>query len=203
MKKHYFILILFSVAILISSCTSNSGEIKINNFKGCYKIKTISSSLEIDLNNDGLKSNNYLEEIKANYISYSGEVINYGYDNDLRSNSAQARPTKYDSNNTQFLDILFPIQRIDSVYQGNDHFVKMNIEYQKMITGFIYKLTNNNVEIESDPFNQFEYYDIANFQINKINNFEFEINFDYKVYDFKENKWVETKLKAKYEKMEE
>jgi hypothetical protein len=203
MKKDFFKLTLFVVLILISSCANNADEIEINNFKGFYKIKTISSSLEIDLNNDGLKSNDYLQEIKSDYVSYNGEIINYRYDNNLRTNFAEASPTKHQSNRAQFLDIQFPIQRIVSIFQGNDNFVKMNMEYRKMTTRFIYKITSNNVEIESDPFNQFEYYGITNFGIYKNNNSEFEIIFDYKVYDLTENEWVDTKLKVKYEKVEE
>ena len=203
MKKHFFKLTFFVVSILMISCTNNDDEMEINDFKGFYKIKSISSSIEIDLNNDGLKSNDYLQEIKSNYISYNGEIINFRYDNELRPNFAEAWPTKYQSNNAQFLDIRFPIQRIDSIYQGNDDFVKMNMEYQKMYTGFIYKLTNNNIEIESDPFNQFKFYEINTFEISRINKTEFEVIFDFKVYDFTENEWTETHLKAKYEKVEE
>ncbi|RKM91595.1 hypothetical protein, partial [Aquimarina sp. AD10] len=130
--------------------------------------------------------------------------INYAYNNELRHNFAEARPTRYQSNNTtQFLDIRFPIQRIDSIYQGNNNFVKMNMEYQKMSTGFIYKLINSNIEIEADPFNQFEFFNINNFKINRINNIEFEIMFDFNIYDFSENDWIESKLIARYEKMKE
>ena len=203
MKTNLFILTIFILSISLISCNSNDDEIKLNGFKGFYKIKSISSSLPIDLNNDGLKTNDYLQEIKSNYISYNGEIINYGYNNELRPHFAEARPTKYQSNNTQFLDIRFPIQRIDSIYQGNDNYVKMNMEYQKMSTGFIYKLTNNNVEIEADPFNHFKFYDIKNFDITKISNIEFEVIFDFKVYDFTENEWIETTLKTKYEKVDE
>jgi hypothetical protein len=122
----------------------------------------------------------------------------------LNYNFAEAQPSEYNVNkNTQFLDIKFPIQRIDSVFQGNDNFVKMNMEYSKIGSSFIYKLSNNNVKIESDPFNQFEYYNINNFVINRINKEKFEIFFDFKVYDFTENKWIETKLTAKYIKIGE
>jgi hypothetical protein len=77
------------------------------------------------------------------------------------------------------------------------------MEYSKIGSSFIYKLSNNNVKIESDPFNQFEYYNINNFVINRINKEKFEIFFDFKVYDFTENKWIETKLTAKYIKIGE
>jgi len=203
MIKYFTKFTLIILSIVMISCNSNDDEIEINDFKGLYKIKTISSSLPIDLNNDGLKSNDYLQEIKSNYISYNGEIIDYGYNNELVHNFAEAGPTEYQSNNTQFLDIKFPYQRIDSIYQGNDNFVKMNMEYRKISTAFIYKLTNNNIEIESDPFNEFEFYDINNFQINRINEIEFDVIFDFKVYDFTENEWIETNLVGRYEKVEE
>lgn len=204
MKKPYSQFILFVLTVLSFSCSKNEDEIELNDFKGFYQISSITSSVQIDLNNDGLKTPNYLQEIKSNYISYNGEIINYGYNNELNYNFAEAQPSEYNVNhNTQFLDIKFPIQRIDSVFQGNENFVKINMEYSKIGSGFIYKLSNNNVKIESDPFNQFEYYNINNFVINRINKEKFEIFFDFKVYDFTENKWIETKLTAKYIKIVE
>lgn len=204
MKEQYSQFILFVLILLFVSCSKNEDEIELNDFKGFYQINSITSSVPIDLNNDGSKTTNYLQEIKSNYISYNGEIINYGYNNELKYNFAKAQQSEYTvSNNRQFLDIKFPIQRIDSVFQGNDTFVKMNMEYSKMGTNFIYKLFNNNVKIESDPFNQFDYYNINNFVINRINKEQFEIFFDFKVYDFTENEWVETNLTAKYIKIVE
>lgn len=66
----------------------------------------------------------------------------------MNYNFAEPQPSEYNvSHNTQFLDIKFPNQRIDSVFQGNDNFVKMNMEYSKIGSGFIYKLSNNNIKI--------------------------------------------------------
>lgn len=191
------------MSILAISCNSDDNEIKINDFKGMYKIKSIKSSLPIDLNNDGSKTTDYLQEIKSNFIKYNGNEINFRYDNELIPNFAVARPTKNQSNYTQFLDIRFPTQRIDSIFQGNDNFAITNMEYNNIHTAFIYKLTNDDVEIESDPFNEFEYYDIRNFKISRINKTEFEISFDFKVYDFTENEWIETNLSSEYIKTAE
>src|SRR5699024_3724334 len=140
MIKYFTKFTLIILSIVMISCNSNDDETEINDFKGLYKIKTISSSLPIDLNNDGLNSNDYLQEIKSNYISYNGEIIDYGYNNELVHNFAEAGPTEYQSNNTQFLDIKFPYQRIDSIYQGNDNFVKMNMEYRKISTALFFNL---------------------------------------------------------------
>lgn len=198
--------ILTQLTIIVSSICmfscANDDQTEVNNFKGFYKINSINSSLPIDLNNDGLKTNNYLQEIKSNYISYNGQVIDYNYNNELIHNFAEARPTKFQNNTTQFLDIRFPIQRIDSIYQGNEIYVKMNMEYTKLSTGFIYKLIDDKVEIE-DPFNHFESYNINHFEIKRMNKNEFELMFNFKVYDFEENNWVETTLKASYIKVEE
>ena len=200
MKKILSIISLISLSIIAISCNSDDNEIEINDFKGYYKIKSISSSIPIDLNNDGSKTTDYLQEIKSTYISYNANERDFRYDNELIPNFAVARPTKNQSNYTQFLDIRFPTQRIDSIFQGNDNFAITNMEYQNIHTAFIYKLTNNDVEIESDPFDEFEYYDIRNFKISRINKLEFEISFDFKVYDFTEDEWVETNLSSKYVK---
>lgn len=199
MKKISSKLTLIILSILAISCNSDDNEIEINDFKGIYKIKSISSSLPIDLNNDGLKTTDYLQEIKSIFIKYNGKEHDFRYDNELSQNFAVARPTKrYKSNFTQFLDIRFPIQHIDSIFQGNDNFAITNMRYDNIRTYFIYKLTNNDVEIERDSAIEFEYYDITNFEISRINKDEFEISFDFKVYDFTENEWIETNLNSKY-----
>ncbi|RZL34748.1 MAG: hypothetical protein EOP00_31055 [Pedobacter sp.] len=198
MKKYITKLGLLGLTAILFSCSKNEDETNVNDFGGYYKIQSISSSLSVDINNDGLKTNDYLQEVKSNYTSYNGEIINYGYDNELRHNFAEARPTENQFNNTNFLDIRFPAQRIDSIYQGNDNYVKMNMEYRKLSTSFIYKISNNNIEIESDPFDQFEYYAITNFEINRLNKNEFEIKFDLPIYDFHENDWITTRLTARY-----
>lgn len=204
MKKILSKLTLIILSTFAISCNSDDNEIEINDFKGIYKIKSISSSLPIDLNNDGLKTTDYLQEIKSKFINYNGKEHDFRYDNELRPNFAVARPTKrHESNFTQFLDIRFPTQHIDSIFQGNDNFAITNMRYDNIQTHFIYKLTNNDVEIESDSANEFEYYDITNFEISRINKDEFEISFDFKVYDFTENEWIETNLNSKYIKTAE
>lgn len=204
MKAQFYKVSIFILLVLMTSCSNNEDEMKLNDFKGFYKIKSIRSNFPIDLNNDGIKSFDYLKEIKSNYIAYDGRIIDYMYNNELQHNFAEARgAVVQQSNNTQFLDIAFPIQRIDSLFQGNNSFVKLNMEYRAIVTGFIYKLIDNNIEIESDPFDDFKFYDINNFEITRINKFEFEVAFDFKVYDFKENDWIEIRLITKYYKVEE
>lgn len=192
------------LSIFTISCNKDN-EIDVNDFKGFYRIESISSSLNIDLNNDGIKTHDYLQEIKSEFTIYNNEIIKQGYhyDNSSIANYAEARPTKYNTNKAQLLDLQFPFQTIDSIDTGDANYVITYIFQEKMYTGFTYKLINDNVELESDSFNYFaEYYNINNFEINRINTDEFEVNFDYKVYDFSVNKLVETILKTKYKKIE-
>lgn len=203
MKNYFTKLGLVSLATLFIACSNNEEETIVNDFGGLYKIQTISSSVPVDMNNDGVARKDYLQEVKAKYTSFNGEIIDYGYNNELPHNFAEARPTKVKTNDIKFLDIRFPIQRIDSLFQGNDKFEKMNMEYSKMYTSFIYKITDKTLAIESDPFNQFEFYKIKNFAIQRLSKEEFEVQFDYKVYDFSKKKWIDTNLNAKYIKIAE
>lgn len=188
---------------IISSCNHDNERLILNDFKGLYSIKSISSSIPIDLNNDGLQSKDYLQKIKSKHILHDGELIDYGYDNQFISNFAEARPIKYHDNYLQFLDIQFPFPMIDSISLDTDKNIKYTSSISNMSTGFIYRLTENNILIESDSFNHFEFYNIRNFEINRINKNEFEISFDYKVYDFTQKEWVITILNARYEMVEE
>ena len=197
-----YLLGIFSITILLISCNNDNEATEINDFKGVYKIKSIESSMKVDLNNDNLASKDYLQEIASNLIFVHGQYVNMGYEKDLKRNYAEVRPTKLKNTNTKFLDIKFPLPRIDSLFQGNDTYKKYYKEHEIISTALIYKLTNNNnVDIESDPFDEFQYHKINNFIINRVNKIEFEIKFDKKLYDFSNNKWVLANLTARYERI--
>ncbi|MFD2907631.1 hypothetical protein ACFSX9_02680 [Flavobacterium ardleyense] len=53
-------ILLFAFVITLISCNSDSNETIQNDFKGYYKIISIVSETEIDLNNDGIGSLNIL-----------------------------------------------------------------------------------------------------------------------------------------------
>jgi hypothetical protein len=193
--------VLFAALI---SCDNSDEDRIVNDFKGFYRINTISSSTPIDMNNDGLKSTDYLAEIKSDYIAYDGRVINYLYNNLNAYNFTESRPTKYHEDNVvPFLILKVPVQYIDSVYRGINNYEIMNMRYDNILPSFIYKLTPDNVEIDSDPSYLFDYYGITNFNINRLNKREFEIDFDFKAYDFTDDEWLPTNLTVRYEIVEE
>ena len=183
-------------------CESNT-QMPENDFKGYYKIMRIASSLPIDLNNDGLKSNDYLNEIQSDYLLYNGETVNYNYNPNEIWNFASASPLSFQQNTTQFLNLNFPSQRIDSVYMGNDHYEKINMEYRKLATSYIYEIKNNNVFISSDPFEHLNFIGIKNLVLLRNSKNEFNATFDYKVFDFSDNEWMETQLNVSYLLVEE
>ena len=194
-------LLLLPFLLLLISCTSDKDENLVNDFSGYYKITSIVSETPIDLNNDGLKSQDFLQEIKTPFVKYDGELIDFMYNNESPYHFAEVRPLSNQSNSTKFLNISVPKQVIDSIYLGNDTYVKMNMSYERMITYLIYKFTKDNIEIESKSLGDLDIYDIKNFKISRINKFEFEIFFDFKVYDFTENEWIETTLNTTYIKV--
>ena len=79
MKK----LFLFSVLILsFFSCSENNkdeDELFANDFRGAYKIFSMTTELPFDLNNDDFQSTNYLEEISLPYKLHNGQIVNYGF----------------------------------------------------------------------------------------------------------------------------
>lgn len=194
MKKTALIFALLTIGIACE--TSNQSP--ENDFKGFYKIHTIESSLPIDLNNDGIKSNDYLSEIQSDYTLHTGEIVNYNYNPNNEWNFASASPLPLQQNETKFLNINFPAQSIDSVFMGNDTYEKINMEYRKLNTSFLYEIQNQNVSIASDPFDQFTFLGITNFDLQRINKNQFFVAFNFNVYDFIENQWVNTRLTASY-----
>ena len=97
--------------LLLISCTSDKDENLVNDFRGYYKITSIVSETPIDLNNDGLKSNNILEEISSPHTTLNGVYPNF-YNAENGNNFAEVRPLVEQSNSTQFISFNFPEQYI-------------------------------------------------------------------------------------------
>jgi hypothetical protein len=85
---------------------------------------------------------------------------------------------------------------------GNDTYEKINMEYRKLNTSFLYEIQNQNVSIASDPFDQFTFLGITNFDLQRINKNQFFVAFNFNVYDFVENQWVNTRLTASYTRID-
>lgn len=187
--------------LLLISCTSDKDENLVNDFRGYYKITSIVSETPIDLNNDGLKSNNILEEISSPHTTLNGVYPNF-YNAENGNNFAEVRPLVEQSNSTQFISFNFPEQYIS--YLNDDlelnipilmHYTKsMNIDYKyEFINQNEIKIINNNPEWNSQ-FGEIK-------SLTRIDKNNFEIDLDKKMFDFSSKQWMFLKVKAHYQKV--
>lgn len=192
---------LLSFLLLLISCTSDKDENLVNDFSGYYKITSIVSETPIDLNNDGLKSNNILEEISSSHTTLNGVYPNF-YNAENGNNFAEVRPLVEQSNSTQFIYFNFPEQYIS--YLNDDlelnipilmHYTtSMNIDYKyEFINQNEIKIINNNPEWNSQ-FGEIK-------SLTRIDKNNFEIDLDKKMFDFSSKQWMVLKVKAHYQKV--
>ena len=183
-------IILFSVLVLsFYSCSENNieeDELLTNDFRGVYKITSMTTELPLDLNNDEIQSTNYLEEISLPYRLHNGQIVNYGFSPSSPRFQTTARPYLQYDNKTKFLEIHLPEHDISPLYIGNDNFVNISLGVERLYMTLIYKLVNGQVEIESDPFDFLAFNNITNFSIMRLDKDSFEIKFSKNFYDFKD-----------------
>lgn len=202
MKKITLGLTLVST-ILFVACNKEEEATDNNNFKGIYKITAISSSVAVDINNDGLTSNNFLEEISTPYINDDGTESAHLYDSNDRTNYADVKPLYCGCKNRTFINLRFPIQEIDSTLVSNNTYTYKTVEYKRMNTDIKYAIAGDQVTIDQASLGDWMgTYAFSNFAFNCVNRNVFEVSFDYKVLDYAQNQWVQTNLKTTYQRVE-
>lgn len=193
----------FLVFILLSCGNDDSSEVE-NDFKGYYKIKSIHSETPIDLNNDNIKSQDYLQEIKSDFIQHDGEVMNYGYNPNDLSYYADVRPLSHQTNAAKLISFNFPVQVIDSLFMGNDTYINILLHYKTIFSYVGYELLNNGeVHLDNASLEYVFNFNNANFvHFKRTNQTTFELVLEKEVYDFSEENWINTRLTSVYEKVE-
>jgi len=189
--------------IIISCNTNNDNDIILNDFKGYYKVTSINSETEIDLNNDGIKSFNILEEISSPHTTLNGIFSNF-YNAENPRRYAEVRPTIYQSKtaDTQFISFNFPEQTIS--YLNNDLILNIPLlmDYStSMGPGIYYEFVNQNEIKIIDRYREWnsQFGEIKN--LTRIDKTTFQINLDKIMFDFSSKQWKVLKLNATYKKV--
>jgi len=197
MKK----LLLIPFLIFLTSCNSDKDENLVNDFRGYYKITSIISETPIDLNNDGYKSNNILEEISSPHTTLNGVYPNF-YNAEHGNNFAEVRPLVEQFNATQFIFFNFPEQTISYLNDDLELNIPLLMHYTTSMNGdFTYEFMNQNeIKIsDNNPEWNSKFGEIKSFTRIDKNNFEIDLN--KKMFDFSSKKWMVLKVKAQYVKV--
>lgn len=188
-----FILILL-VSLVLQSCLSDNPP--INTLGGWYTLTSVSSDTPVDLNNDGVRSADFLKELTARYYAPNQSTSLSMFTPTGSLYNAEIRP--HTGNQTMYpsINFNFPHQSIDSTSLANRaYFLHF---YQPVFEGFTYEIKNDRSIKLIDKL-------LANKEkigtvthLERINSDSFELTMDKKVFDFADKRWKTAHLKAIY-----
>lgn len=190
--KLFFILI-SSVVLLISCSNNDSNTSDVIDFSGNYKIISMRSSAPVDMNNDGIKSEDVLKEVTTPYIISETKTPGPAYDN----SNITATVSYYREKNEGSVFVPYPFQ--DVIYDKYDSaFLGF---YVMQFISFSYKLNvNNEIEVTAiSTEHQFAEYGVAS-SAKRIDKDSFLVVVSAKLFDFKEKKWINADVEIKCQK---
>ncbi|WP_165040890.1 hypothetical protein [Dysgonomonas sp. ZJ709] len=193
--KFSSVIILFA-AFFISCSDDNKDQVVIDEFAGYYKITAIESSIPIDMNNDGIKSNNVLMEISSRH-AFNGEVISNFYNFNSFPSFAEVRPLPEQSNDARLIAFNYPYQILLNEDEGNP----VLMYYMKQFINYSYNLKpNNEIEVIDNNPDYHSEYGVIN-SASRIDENSFQVNLSTKLYDFEDRIWVEADIEISYAKV--
>lgn len=132
-----FLILIFSLLLLIG-CKKDSIISIQDSFPGYYKAIKITSTIPVDLNNDGLKSTNIYMEISKPFIGPNNQAISL-YNFASSSNYMEVRPLSYHQNSGKLIAFNFPHQDISYLSNG----IPFLMWYTNEFIAFSYEFKNN------------------------------------------------------------
>lgn len=192
MKKYFLPLIMM---VLLLSCTNNDANNETEDLGGYYKIVSIKSNKALDLNNDGVLSDNFYAEITGLYTTPNKEKISF-YDFESAQNYMEIRPTDVQTNKAQLIDFRFPHQYIDYLSDG-EVFLS---EYLKKLTNYSYTIDNNQIELTNNYLEEVgEVGEVTS--LKKIDTNYLKATISKNIFDFTTKKWHRVILNVEYQKV--
>lgn len=193
-------LLLFpAIFIGLSNCQKDDSA-EINDFSGYYKIVSINSSIPIDCNNDGIKSNNYLQEISSPH-RLNNEFSDGFFRVDNPRFFVEVRPTKSNGDNyAKRIAFNFPHQYIMFINDNSE--MPFLSFYSSELINYSYEFMENGVVKIKDGNPEFQTKTANNLTIQRKDKIEFELNMNKKIFDFVTKKWVESNIRVKYKRSE-
>lgn len=191
--KTFFLLLV--VSLMLQSCFSNSNS-PVNTLGGWYTLTSISSDTPVDLNNDGVRSLDFLGELTARYYDHTQQATIPMFASTGSVYNAEIRPHAGNQNKTPSIDFNFPHQAIDSTsFSNRNYFLHW---YQPAFEGFTYEIQKDQQIklIDKLPISNKKIGTVTHLE--RINANSFELMMDKNVFDFVDKKWKIVQLKAIY-----
>ena len=191
--KTFFLLLV--VSLMLQSCFSNSNS-PVNTLGGWYTLTSISSNTPVDLNNDGVRSLDFLGELTARYYDHTQQATIPMFASTGSIYNAEIRPHAGNQTRYPSINFNFPHQSIDSTSLTNRaYFLHF---YQPVFEGFTYE-TQKDQQIKLIDKLAADKEKIGTVtHLEPINSDSFELTIEKKVFDFADKRWKIAHLKAIY-----
>lgn len=190
------------LVISFFSCSSDSSEPKIiNDFGGYYQVTNIVTDIELDLNNDGIKSKNMLLEITSAHTTPNGIYPDFNFKPKHPWNLVEARSTIDSQIMTQLVNFNFPEQELAFLNEDPSKPILLFAAYSGKFNTFRYEFKSQN-KINLIDWNQ-EYtaqYGKIN-ELIRIDKTSFRLYLTKNIFDFKDKKWNNVNVIATYIKI--
>lgn len=186
----------------LTGCSENEyTELPLDDFAGRYEIIAVTSGQALDLNNDGIASNNLYSEYSTPFHWENAVYLPVPFDFTDPYNYADFQQGR--SNNINFADFRFPCQ-----YFYEEDILRPNIAplhaYNWGFRNMTYQLTDNGDVIitslitskDDEPADNMGY--IRSLQ--RLSKDLFEVDMTLELYDFKQQKWIITPVWTVYER---
>ncbi|WP_195357389.1 hypothetical protein [Bacteroides cellulosilyticus] len=189
MKKLIYLLFI----ITFISC-NKSEDSPVSEFAGNYKIVSIISEKAVDMNNDGIVSNDVYLEIISPYHLNSTKIIEDYYSFDFYY--AEMRPLKYQTNNAQFANFSIPCQHIEYTSDGSPFLAF----YLQEFIFYTYEFTDGDEVILTSNSDHDKQFGCIN-SMKRTGKDTFVLNMNMNLFDFKTEKWIDAPIQIAYQKI--
>jgi hypothetical protein len=185
------------ICIFLCACSLDKEQSIETRISGYYRITSIESSIKLDLNNDGIKTEDLYAEIGGLHIAPDNQK-GYYYDFNFAGNYMEVRPLEGATNDGQLIAINFPEQWIGEL-TPSQFFLH---EYSHAFIHYSYELDSKSHDIELINNNpQFdENGSLQNLELLADGSLKLELKKDF--FDFVDLKWIEADVVVLYEKLE-
>lgn len=189
------LLSIFILSVVFFTSCNDDESVKSEYYHTEYNVVAMQSSVPVDMDNDGIKSKDVLKEVNSNL------KINKSSDTKFHFIPAgTATVVYYESKNEGNMMIPYPFQHI---LNPNEDSAALGF-YVTQFIGFSYQL-NGDYEIEITEVStehQFSDYGVAK-SARWMDKDSFSVTITARIYDFKENKWIDTDVEILCQKIDE
>jgi hypothetical protein len=182
---------------LLTGCSADKNDSPETPISGYYKIVSIESSTEVDMNNDGIRSDDLYQEISSPHKTPDNQEIPF-YDFESQGNYMEVRPLDYHTNNVKLISLNVPEQSMDELTWG-EFYLRF---YFHAFTNYSYKLNDRsgNIELIKNNIEFIENGSLNNFELQTDGTLKLEMTKE--LFDFADSKWIQADVTIIYEKVD-